>query len=82
MGCDTHGERRRDLLEVGDERFQTGSTVVTTQLTVSHWHEAIGDSTLADAIFDRLVHHAHALNLAGDSRRKLKPTLTEEPTAA
>jgi DNA replication protein DnaC len=74
------GERRRDLLEVLDERYQTHSTVVTSQLPVAHWHDALGDPTLADAILDRLVHHAHPLTLAGDSLRKLKPTLTEEPT--
>ena len=41
--------------------------------------DALGDPTLADAILDRLVHHAHALALAGESLRKLKPKLTKEP---
>ena len=43
---------------------------VTSQLPVEHWHEAIGDPTLADAILDRLVHNAHRLKLTGESMRK------------
>jgi DNA replication protein DnaC len=72
-------ERRRDLLEILDERYQSRSTVVTSQLPVSTWHDALGDPTLADAILDRLVHNAHPLNLAGESMRKLRPTLTPQP---
>ena len=72
-------ERRRDLLEILDDRYQSRSTVVTSQLPVAHWHESLGDPTLADAILDRVVHHAHPLNLAGESLRKLKPKLTKEP---
>lgn len=72
-------ERRRDLLEVLDERYQTRSTIITSQLPVATWHDSLGDPTLADAILDRLVHHAHPLNLNGESLRRLKPKLTEEP---
>jgi DNA replication protein DnaC len=39
-------------------------------LPVPHWHAAIADPTLADAILDRLVHQAHCLNLDGESLRK------------
>ncbi len=52
---------RRDLLEILEDRHGRGSTIVTSQLPVEHWHEAIGDPTLADAILDRLVHNAHRL---------------------
>ena len=52
---------RRDLLEILDDRHGRGSTIVTSQLPVDHWHEAVGDPTLADAILDRLVHNAHRL---------------------
>ena len=69
-------ERRRDLLELLDERYQTRSTVITSQLPVAHWHEALGDATLADAILDRLVHHAHPITLTGESLRKVKGALT------
>jgi DNA replication protein DnaC len=48
-------DQRRDLLEILEDRHGRGSTIVTSQLTVEHWHEIIGDSTIADAILDRLV---------------------------
>ncbi|WP_286131813.1 ATP-binding protein [Roseobacter sp. AzwK-3b] len=57
----------RDLLEILEDRQGRGATIVTSQLPVDQWHEAIGDPTLADAIHDRLVHNAHRLNLTGDS---------------
>ena len=61
---------RRDLLEILEDRHGRGSTIVTSQLPVEHWHEAIGDPTLADAILDRLVHNAHRLQLSGESMRQ------------
>lgn len=63
-------ENRRDLLEVLDDRFNIKSTLITSQLPVEHWHEYIGDSTLADAILDRLVHNSYRVNLQGESMRK------------
>jgi DNA replication protein DnaC len=66
---------RRDLLEIPEDRQGRGSTIVTSQLPVDQWHEAIGDPALADAILDRLVHNAHRLTLTGDSmRRKMSTT--------
>ncbi|GAB1393169.1 IS21-like element ISPsy14 family helper ATPase IstB [Rhodocyclaceae bacterium] len=67
-------EARRDLLELFDDRHNSRSTIVTSQLPVEHWHDALGDPTLADAILDRLVHHAHRIALKGDSLRKRKAT--------
>jgi len=61
---------RRDLLEILEDRHGRGSTIVTSQLPVDHWHEAIGDPTLADAILDRFVHNAHRLLLSGESLRR------------
>jgi DNA replication protein DnaC len=68
---------RRNFLEVVEDRHLTGSTIVTSQLPLEHWHEAIGDATLADAILDRLVHNAHKIALKGDSMRKRRSGLTE-----
>lgn len=62
--------QRRDLLEILEDRYGKRSTIVTSQLPVTAWHEAIGDPTLADAILDRLVHNAHKIELKGDSMRK------------
>jgi DNA replication protein DnaC len=64
-------EQRRDLLEVVDDRHQRGSTIITSQVPVDHWHQVIADPTIADAVLDRLVHNAHRLELKGDSMRKI-----------
>lgn len=71
--------QRRDLLEILDDRYASRATVVTSQLPIEHWHEALGDPTLADAILDRLVHNAHRIALKGNSMRKLK-SLTDSTT--
>lgn len=63
---------RRDLLELLDDRHGQQATLVTSQLPVEHWHEVIGDPTLADAILDRLVHSAYRITLKGESMRKRK----------
>jgi DNA replication protein DnaC len=63
-------ENRRDLLELLEDRHDRRATIVTSQLPVEHWHEALGDPTLADAILDRLVHNAYKMALHGDSLRK------------
>src|SRR5207245_1966211 len=63
-------EQRRDLLEIMEDRHARSSTIVTSQLPVEHWHDIIGDPTIADAILDRLVHNAHRLALKGESLRK------------
>jgi DNA replication protein DnaC len=69
-------ENRRDLLELLDDRYDRRATVVTSQLPVDHWHEAIGEPTLADAILDRLVHNAYKIPLQGESMRKRQAQLT------
>jgi DNA replication protein DnaC len=63
---------RRDFLEICDDRYSIRSTVLTSQVPISHWHDQIGDPTLADSILDRLVHNAHRIELAGASIRKSK----------
>jgi DNA replication protein DnaC len=63
-------EQGRDLLEIFDDRNGRGSTIVTSQVDVKHWHDMIANPTVADAILDRLVHTAHRISLAGDSLRK------------
>jgi len=69
-------EQRHDLLEILEDRHGLKSTLVTSQLPVEHWHEQIGDPTLADAILDRLVHSAHKIQLEGESMRKKRANLT------
>lgn len=72
-------EQRRDLLEMLDDRYQRKSTIITSQLPTTHWHEHLNDATLADAILDRLLHNSIKLELKGDSLRKnQKPLQTTE----
>lgn len=59
-----------ELLEVIDDRSQTCSTVVASQLPLEHWHSSIADPTVADALLDRLIHSAHKIELSGDTMRK------------
>jgi DNA replication protein DnaC len=61
---------RRDFLEICDDRYQTRSTILTSQIPVTDWHAQIGDPTAADSILDRLVHIAHRIDLKGESIRK------------
>jgi len=68
-------EEARDLLDIIEDRNQTRSTMITSQLPISQWHNILTDPTLADAILDRLVHNAYKIDLRGDSMRKLMSNL-------
>jgi DNA replication protein DnaC len=68
---------RRDFWEICEDRSQTRSLILTSQLPVSKWHEQIGDPTLADGILDRIVHNAHRIEMRGDSMRKTRGKPTE-----
>jgi DNA replication protein DnaC len=61
---------RMILLEMIEDRHGRKSTIISSQLPVAKWYEVIGDSTVADAILDRMVHTAHRLELKGESLRK------------
>jgi hypothetical protein len=61
----------RDLLEVVEDRYGYHSTIISGQLPVSKWHELFEDSTVADAVLDRLVHNAYRFELKGPTRRRI-----------
>ena len=61
--------QRRDLMEIVEDRYGRGSTLITSQLPVDKWHDVIDEPTFADAILDRLVHNAYRLALGGPSLR-------------
>jgi DNA replication protein DnaC len=61
---------RKDFLEIIEDRYMAGATLITSQLPLKNWHEYIGEATLADAICDRLFHLAHTFELKGGSMRK------------
>lgn len=64
--------QRRDLMEIVEDRYEVGSTLITSQLPIDAWHDVIGEPTFADAILDRLVHNAYRIELDGQSMRKTK----------
>ena len=74
--------QRNDLLEIMEDRHGHKSTLITSQLPISQWHQSIGDSTLADAILDRLLHNAHKLTLKGESMRRVQSNLVGDSVAA
>jgi len=67
--------QRNDLMEVIEDRHGRRSTLIASQLPVDHWHEYLGEATLADAILDRLLHGSHRLNLTGESMRKVQASV-------
>jgi len=73
---------RRDLLEVIEDRYLAGSTIIASQCPIKDWHPNIGDPTLADAIMDRLLHNAYKIEMRGDSMRTRRiPTKTDRKEA-
>jgi len=61
---------RRDILEICDDRYQRRSMILTSQMPTAHWHEQIGDPSVADSILDRVVHNVYQIELKGESMRK------------
>jgi len=71
-------DEQRELLEIVEERYDRKATVITSQLPVKSWHDAMQDPTLADAILDRLVHNAYKLELKGESMRRKRSLLDQK----
>ena len=61
---------RKDFLEIIEDRYSVGCTIITSQLPIKEWHAYIGDPTIADAICDRLFHVSHKFEMKGGSMRK------------
>jgi len=70
--------QRRDLMEIVEECYGRGATMITSQLPIKSWHDAIGEPTFADAILDRIVHIAYRLELEGQSMRKPVAKMDDE----
>jgi DNA replication protein DnaC len=67
-------EQAADVLEVMEDRAQLRSTIITSQLPVAMWHEALGEPTIADGILDRLLENVHRIELRGESMRRKHDT--------
>lgn len=63
---------RLALLQILEDRYGKKSVIITSQLPIANWYEYIGESTIADAIMDRLAVNAHRFDLKGESLRKKK----------
>lgn len=71
-------QSRSTLMEIIEDRHGKSSTIFTSQVPVSKWHEIIGEQTIADAILDRIVHDAHRIEMKGESLRKKRQPKTED----
>jgi DNA replication protein DnaC len=72
----------RDLLEIVEDRQETGSIIITAQLPVLEWHGIFDDATVADAALDRIIHGSFRIELRGPSRRAAAlpgPPVAENP---
>ena len=57
----------RDLLEIAEARYKKASTIFCSQHDIGDWHSKIGESTIADAILDRIAHDSYRIVIASDS---------------
>jgi DNA replication protein DnaC len=69
-------QNRSVLMEIIGDRHDKGSVIVTSQVPIANWYEVIGETTVADAIMDRIIHSAHRIEMTGESLRKQKQILT------
>lgn len=67
-----NNDSRLALLDILEDRHRRKSTIFLSQLSVQEWYGIIGDSTIADAIMDRIVHGSHRIELNGDTMRKVQ----------
>lgn len=65
-------DQQRDLMEIVEDRYDSGSLLITSQVPVEKWYEMFSNPTLADAVLDRVVHNAYRISLSGDSLRKTR----------
>lgn len=67
------------FFQVITKRYEKASTVITSNKSFLEWGEVFGDSVIASAILDRLLHHSTVINIKGESYRlKGKQNLTTE----
>ena len=69
------------LFEVFSQRYERGSTLVTTNLPFDEWTEVFGSERLTGALLDHLTHHVNILEMNGDSYRLNQSRRRQTPTA-
>jgi len=70
--CPITPKGRQEIFEIFEDKTETGSLLIASQLPVNEWHDYINEPTVADAMIDRVVHRSHLLSLKGESMRKFK----------
>ena len=65
-------KERTILLDIIEDCHERKSIILSSQLPVSSWYDAVGDPTVADAVLDRIMHTAHQIELTRESMRKIK----------
>ena len=60
-----------------DMRYEKRSTILTTNINFNSWDDIFYDPVIANAILDRILHHAHVVNITGKSYR-LKAYITQD----
>jgi DNA replication protein DnaC len=63
-------DETKDFLEIVEDRYQSSSTIILSQLPISDWYQLFKDRTYADAIMDRLFSSSTKIDLKGESLRK------------
>lgn len=69
---------RSDLLEIIDDRVRNKATIINSQPPVDHWHAWTGDTTITDAILDRIMRRNQRFTQTGDSIRQSKQNPEKE----
>lgn len=67
----------RDILEVVEDRYQSGSTIFCSQFAQTEWHDRISEGTLSEAILDRVVHNAYKILIDGKMSMRERYALKE-----
>lgn len=63
---------KQDLVELAEERYGSGSTMITSQLPVKAWNDYLGGGRIADALLERVVHNGHRFALAAHESMRRK----------
>ena len=63
-------QHQLDLMEIIEDRHGKCSTIISSQIPVANWYDIISESTIADAILDRMIHTSFRIELKGESLRR------------
>jgi DNA replication protein DnaC len=73
------GDEPIDLYDIIRQRYEHGSTIITSNRAIEEWAPLFGDLLLASAALDRLLHHAHVIEMDGDTFRNPPPSKRTKP---